>query len=60
MDCDGTRTKGAWNRFFESLFKKNKEKEEKAEKGKNQIDSTEVSEDGKVKKFFKKLFKKKE
>ena len=60
MDCDGTRTKGAWNRFFESLFKKNKEKEEKAEKGNDQSDSTEVGEDGKVKKFFKKLFKKKE
>ena len=63
MECEGTRTKGAWNRFFESLFKKNKEKGEDKEgnkKGKTKDDSTEVKQDGKVKKFFKKLFKKKE
>ena len=54
MDCEGTRTKGAWNRFFESLFKKNQE-----ERGEN-ADSTETTEDGKVKQFFKKLFKKKD
>ncbi len=59
MECDERRTKGAWNRFFESLFKKNKEKEED-KKDTTQSDSTEVAEDGKVKKFFKKLFKKKE
>ena len=58
MDCEGTRTKGAWNRFFESLFKKNKENEGDDKKGKVQDDSTAEGDDGKVKKFFKKLFKK--
>jgi penicillin-binding protein 1A len=58
MDCEGTRTKGAWNRFFESIFKKNKEKEDQQKK--KPSDTTKVKEDGKVKKFFKKLFKKKE
>jgi penicillin-binding protein 1A len=51
LDCEGTRTKGAWNRFFENLFKRNQER---------QSDSTEAKENGKVKKFFKNLFKKKE
>jgi penicillin-binding protein 1A len=60
MECEGTRTKGAWNRFFESLFKKNKEKEKDKKKDKPEGDSIEVKEDGKVKKFFKKIFKKKE
>jgi penicillin-binding protein 1A len=63
MECEGTRTKGAWNRFFESLFKKNKEKEEN-ESGENKdtsnSDTTVSKQDGKVKKFFKKIFKKKE
>ncbi len=63
MECEGTRTKGAWNRFFESLFKKNKEKEEGKEadkKDKPEDDSVGDKEDGKVKQFFKKIFKKKE
>jgi penicillin-binding protein 1A len=63
MECEGTRTKGAWNRFFESLFKKNKEKEKDKDgnrKDKPEGDSTEVREEGKVKQFFKKIFKKKE
>ena len=63
MECEGTRTKGAWNRFFESLFKKNKENEEDKEadnKEKPEDDKAGVKEDGKVKKFFKKLFKKKD
>lgn len=62
MECEGTRTKGAWNRFFESLFKKNKEKEEEKEASRKDQsdDSAGVKEDGKVRKFFKKIFKKKE
>ena len=63
MECEGTRTKGAWNRFFESLFKKNKEREEDKKdkkKDKPEGDSTGVKQDGKVKKFFKKIFKKKD
>jgi penicillin-binding protein 1A len=57
LECDGTRTKGAWNRFFEKLFKKNKEKKEQEEKLKT--DTTAVKEESKAKKFFKNLFKKK-
>lgn len=53
LDCEGTRTKGAWNRFFESLFKRSKDQQEAR-------DSLEARGEGKVKTFFKNLFKKKD
>ena len=50
FDCEGIRTKGAINRFFEDLFQK-KEKE-KADT------ITDAEETSKVGRFFKKLFRK--
>lgn len=51
MECEGIRTKGALNRFFENIFQKKEGKK---------IDSTQTKEDSKVKKFFNNLFKKKD
>lgn len=50
LNCEGTRTKGAWNRFFDSIFKRDKERQ----------DSLDINEEGKVKRFFKNLFRKKD
>ena len=51
MECEGIRTKGALNRFFENIFQKKEGKK---------VDSTETNEGSKVKKFFNNLFKKKD
>lgn len=52
FDCEGIRTKGAINRFFEDLFQKKEKEKEKADT------ITEAEETSKVGRFFKKLFKK--
>jgi penicillin-binding protein 1A len=46
MACEGVRTKGSLNRFFENIF------------GKKEKNDTARKEESKVKKFFKKLFRK--
>jgi len=48
--CEAVRTKGALNRFFENMFGKKEDKEK----------DTILQEESKVKKFFKRIFKKKQ
>ena len=54
LECPGTRTKGAWNRFFENLFKRKKEEEE------THADTTNITKENKVRQFFRDLFRKKQ